>query len=302
MPKHVRFDYFKVYARRNIPETNRAEERPCDLSVLLQTLKEMEPKSRVFAVKNDVARLQSIKLNNDKWEMHFIRIRKEHFPLKTNDNGEFGYFDDLTNAEGFGEEVSALYDPTNSAIMIRRNASSLAPSAITNYFTRVINEEGYTIFMKPLVHPSSLELIKQDHLIKSAEIAVADIKNARPRTKKALGSIVAKAQNVKESVDVVFKISIAQKGSKKYSKLPIYDDIMDLVSDEKVKRAEVKVKADQDASVEPYDLLQHRLIDYHSFPDTDINTESRNILHTTVMGQMQRIYRNRVEQINSVYE
>lgn len=302
MAKSVRFDYFKVYCRSLNQERDVMEEKLCNLNDVLKTTQEIPTSQRIITVGNDTARLQSIKFNNNKWEMHFLRIRKDNFPVKAHDNGDINYFTDLEDEEGFGEEVSALFDPTNCAIMIRRNMHSLSPSAISDYFTEVINEPGYTVFFKPLVHPRALELIKRDHLIRSAEVAVADVKNSSERTKRSLGSIISSANYINESVNIIFKIGLEQKGSRKFSRIPIYEELEGFTNDENVKKVHVRLKADEDAKTESVDLIKHRLVDYHLFSDTDINPESRNILHSTVISQMQYLYRIRKNDINNVYE
>lgn len=302
MARSVRFDYFKVYAMSLNEERNVMEEGLCDLSDVLTRTQGVETSLRVFGVGNDLARLQDIAFNNDKWELHFLRIRKDNFPVRAHDDGTFDFFNDLGDEEGFGEEVSAIFDPANSVIIIRRNVHSLSPQVIASYFTNLINTIGFTVLFKPLIHPRSLELLQQDHLIRSAEIAVADVKNASPRTKRALGNIVTSAEEIDESVTVAFKIGIAQKGSKKYSRIPIYEEIESFARDENVKRAVVKFKADEDARVETVDLLTNRLVDYELFSDEDIDAESRNIRHTTVIGRMHQLYRTRLNDINNVYE
>lgn len=250
MAKSVRFDYFKVYARSFNQERNIMEEGLCDLTDSIRQAQGIDISQRVFYLGNDQARLQSITENNNMWELHFLRIRKDNFPLKTHDDGSVRFFDDLTDEEGFGEEVSVLYNPQNMTIMVRRNIHSLSPSAIANYFTSIINVPGFTVFFKPLVHPRALELIRQDHLIRGAEISVADVKNATPRTKLSLGRLVNSADDIDESVNVVFKIGLEQKGSKKYSRIPIFEELEGFANDENVTKAEVRMKADEDAKVE----------------------------------------------------
>lgn len=257
---------------------------------------------RVFTVGNDQARLQSIRFNNNKWEMHFLRIRKDDFPIRTHDNGEFSFFDDLSEEEGFGEEVSALYDPENNTIMIRRNNYSLSPSSISDYFTECVNEPGYTISFKPLVHPRALELLRRDHLIRGAEVAIADVRNASQRSKMSLGSMIRPADDMEESVNIYFKIGLEQRGSRKNSRIPIYEELEAFATDENAKKVEVRFKDDEDSKVEIVDLIKNRLYDYHLFPDEDINPQSRNILHETVIGRMQQLYRTRLNDINNIYE
>lgn len=301
MGKAIRFDYFKVYANRYNQERDVMAETVCDLTLVLTQINEIPTRDRVYRVGNDQARLQDVRKNNDKWEMHFVRIRKGGFPIRTNDDGTFGFFDDLGDDEGFGEEVSVLYDPENSVIMIRRNMHSLSPSAIANYFTDVIGEPGFTLILKPLVHPRALELLKSEHLIRSAEITVADVKNASPSTKRSLGRIISGVGNMNESVAVSFKISIQPKGSKKESRLSVYEELEDMASDSNVSKIEVKRKANEDAKVETVDLIRHRLYDFYNFSEIDVSPVSKNILHNTIMSRMQTLYRGRLEAINSVY-
>ena len=302
MSKSVRFDYFKVYAMSFNKERDVMEEGLCDLSDVLTQAQEIETSSRVFGVGDDLARLQDITFNNGKWELHFLRIRKDNFPVKTHDNGTFNFFNDLGEEEGFGEEVSAIFDPTNSVILIRRNIHSLSPQVIASYFTNLISTIGFTVLFKPLIHPMSLDLLNQDYLIRSAEIAVADVKNASPRTKRALGNIITSADDMDESVSIAFKIGIAQKGSKKYSRIPIYEELAGFVQDENIERVTVKIKENEDARVETIDLIQNRLVDYELFSNADIDADSRNILHATVVDRMHKLYESRIEEINDIYE
>lgn len=302
MAKNVRFDYFKVYALQFNEETDRMEEGLCNLSNALSKAQEMKTSQRVFGIGNDLARLQEINFNNNKWEMHFLRIRKDNFPIRAHDNGSIDFFTDLSEEEGFGEEVSAIFDPSNFVIMIRRNVHSLSPQVISSYFTKLINTIGLTILFKPMIHPGSLALLQSDHLIRSAEIAVADVKSASPRTKRALGTIVGSTEDMNETVNIVFKIGLEQKGSRKSSKLPIYEEIAAFAQDDNIKKAIVKVKADEDAKVETFDLLKNRLVDYELFSDADIDKESRTIRHATIISRMHQTYRIRLNDINNIYK
>ncbi len=302
MAKSVRFDYFKVYLMQFNEETDRMEEGLCDLSNALIKAQGMKTSNRVFGIGNDLARLQEISFNNNKWEMHFLRIRKDNFPIRAHDNGSIDFFTDLSEEEGFGEEVSAIFDPSNFVIMVRRNIHSLSPQVISNYFTNLLNTIGLTVLFKPMIHPGSLALLQKDHLIRSAEVAVADVKSASPRTKRALGSIVESTEDMNETVNIVFKIGLEQKGSRKSSKLPIYEEIATFAQDDNIKRAIVKVKADEDAKVETIDLIKNRLVDYEQFSEDDIDKKSRTIRHTTVISRMHQAYRKRLNDINNIYK
>jgi hypothetical protein len=302
MAKAIRFDYFKVYARSYDQDQNILREEICDLSDVMEQAHSIHITERAYVIGNDQARLQSVETINNKWEMHFVRIRKDGFPIKTHDDGTYGFFDDLADEEGFGEEASALYDPDNCVVMIRRNMHSLSPSAIAEYLTTLINEPGFTVIFKPLVHPRAIELLTQDHLIRSADVSVADIKHSSQTTKRSLGQIISGAEDINESVAMNFKISIEQKGSKKHSRLPIYEDLELLTNDPNVNKIEIRKKADEDSKTETVDLIRHRLFDYSTFGDADISPDSRNILHSTVVNRMKELYRTRVDDINNVYE
>lgn len=301
MAKAIRFDYFKVYARQYNQEKDLVEDGICDLTDVLTQIQEMPVKDRIYRVGGDQARLQDIRIQNNKWEMHFVRIRKNGFPIKTNDDGTYGFLDDLGEDEGLGEEISVLYDSKNHIIMVRRNMHSLSPSAIANYLTDVVNEPGFTVYFRPLVHPKAIELLKKEHLIRGALVSIADVKGAASSTKRSLGQIISQADEMDESVGVTFKIGIQRKGSKKYSRLPVYEELMAIAKDPNVTKLEVRKKADEDAKSETVDLIRHRLLDYYNFPDNDISPISRNILHATVISRMCELYASRVDDINNVY-
>lgn len=301
MAKAIRFDYFKVYARQYNQEKDLVEDGICDLTSVLTQIQEIPTKDRIYRVGGDHARLQDIRMQNDKWEMHFVRIRKNGFPIKTNDDGTYGFLDDLGEDEGLGEEVSVLYDPSNHIIMVRRNMHSLSPSAIANYLTDVVNEPGFTVYFRPLVHPKAVELLKKEHLIRGALVSIADVKGAASATKRSLGQIISQVDEMNESVGITFKIGIQRKGSKKNSRLPVYEELMAIANDPNVTKLEVRKKADEDAKSETVDLIRHRLLDYYNFSDNDISPISRNILHATVISRMCKLYASRVDDINNVY-
>jgi len=233
--------------------------------------------------------------------MHFIRIRKNNFPVKTHDNGDYGFFDDLEEEEGIGEEVSAIYDPNNYVLMIRRNMFSLSPSSIANFLSGFINIPGFSIFLKPLVHPDALQLLSEGDLIRSAEISVADIKNANEDTKRALGQITTPTEDLEEAVNLTVRIGLAQKGAKKDSKIPLFNRIRGFLQDDKVKKLEVSKKEHPDAKVEKFDLVEHRLFEFYTFQQAEIDADSRNIRHSTVVRRMRQHYGRKVEEINNVY-
>ena len=299
--KNVRFDYFKVHSRRFNEVKNTMEELPCDLSDVFNYLISIPTSKRTYRVGGDEARLQDLKFKNNKWELHFIRIRKNGFPIVTHDDGSYTFLENLGDEEGLGEEVSVIFDPENFVIMIRRNMHSLAPTAISNYFTDVINTPGYTILLKPLIHPKARTLLEKEHLIRGAEISLTDVKNSKPSTRKSLGQIINNVDDINESVSIYFRIGIQQKGSKKTSRLPVYEDLDNMIDDPTVQSLKVRRKADEDARVESVDLIRHRLVDYHTFTKGDFDEKSRNILHETVISNMHMYYRRRIEEINNVY-
>jgi hypothetical protein len=277
-------------------------EAPCDLTDCLERVQRIPVPQRVYMVANDSARLQEVQHIDDKWELHFIRIRKDNFPVRTHDNGDFTFFDDFEEEEGIGEEVSALYDPSNLVLMIRRNMFSLSPSSIATFLSNFVDEPGFSIFLKPLVHPEALRLLSEEDYIRAAEISVADIKNATGDTKEALGTMTNPAEEMDESVNMTVKIGLAQKGSKKESRIrSFYGKITSLLRDDKVKKLVVSKKAHPDAKVEKFDLIENRLYEFHQFTDEEMDRQSRNVRHSTVIRRMKLLYANQLDQINQIY-
>ncbi|PFC01839.1 DUF6731 family protein [Bacillus thuringiensis] len=286
--KKIKFDYFKVYARKFNEKKNVMEELPCDLSNLLVSLQKISAKKRVYKVSGDVARIQDVSLNTDgKWEMHLLRIRKSNFPVKTHDDGTYTLID-LSDQEGLGEEVSVLYDPITKVIMMRRNIFSLSPSSLANYLDGICNSPGMTIFFKPLVYPNVLDKIKEDDLIRGLEISIADIKKASKATKQSLGFITNDVSEIKESVNINLNISLNQKGSSKSSRLPIYKRLVNLIKDPTVTKAEVRKKPDEDSPVEKYDLISNKMSDFITFTEKEVEKELKYILKQELKESLEK--------------
>ncbi|MGD7050764.1 hypothetical protein FZC83_21490 [Rossellomorea marisflavi] len=302
MGKTVRFDYFKVWCRYFNEQTNAMEEAPCDLTNCLERVQRIPVPQRVYMVASDSARLQEVQHIDDKWELHFIRIRKDNFPVRTHDNGDLTFFDDFAEEEGIGEEVSALYDPDNFVLMIRRNMFSLSPSSIATFLSNLVDDPGFSIYLKPLVHPDALRLLSKEDYIRAAEISVADIKNATDDTKEALGTMTTPADEMDESVNISVKIGLAQKGSKKDSRIKnLHEKITSLLQDDKVKKLIINKKAHPDAKVEKFDLIENRLYEFLQFTDDEMDRQSRNVRHSTVIRRMKLLYADQLHQINQVY-
>lgn len=301
MSKAVRFDYFKVNLEYYNQERDVYTRELCDLSALFEALVGQDIADRSFEANGEIARVQQIEFIEDLWEIHFLRIRKKDFPLRANDNGDIGYFDDFSDEEGFGEEVSVIFDPQTHVLMMRRNMFSIAPSAISNYFTTLVNVPASVVVFAPLIHPHSRGLMRRGSLIRGASITIADVKNANENTKRSLHQMIRGTEDMEESVNITIKIGIAQKGSKKHSNIPIYEELEMFADDPNAVSVEVRQKADEDAKVEYVDLIKNRLFEYYSFSEKDINTESRNILHGTVVTKMIELYNLRKIEIETIY-
>lgn len=300
--KAVRFDYFKVYHRYFDETKNDVKETLCDLTAVLTALQSKNTLDRNIKYFDEESRLQEINCFNNRWELHFLRVRNNNFPLVAHADGNVGYLDSLAENDGLGEDTSVLFDPQNCVIMIRRNKDSLPPSSISEFFTKIINQVGTVIFFKPLVHPDAISLLKKEHLIRKVQIGVADVKNASEKTKASLGSIISKAETSETPIYFNFSLGVPQKGSKKYSEIPIYEETLGFLEDPNVVSAEVRIKANQDALVETVDLIEQRIYSYSTFNSRDYNEDARKILHSTVINKMHLIYDEKVEEINKLFK
>ncbi|AKR13354.1 hypothetical protein AC241_32430 (plasmid) [Bacillus thuringiensis] len=276
--RKIKFDYFKVYAHVFDEKKNVMVEKECNLTKLFTAIQKIPAKRRIYKVSGDVARIQEIALNSDeRWEMHLIRIRKDNYPVKTHDDGTYTFMD-LSDQEGLGEEVSVLYDPETSVIMIRRNINSLSPSSLSNYFNDICNSPGMTIFFKPLIYPNALDKIKEEDLIRGLDISIANIRKANNETKRALGSITGDVSSINESVNINLSISLNKKGSSKLSRLPLYNTLKKLVADPVVTKAEVRKKKDENSLVEKFDLISDKMSEYISFTEEEVKMRLMQIL------------------------
>ncbi|NUK30996.1 hypothetical protein HT574_13140 [Parageobacillus sp. VR-IP] len=293
--KKINFDYFKVYGRWFERNENVEREGLFDLSPILEQAENIEIPDRTYSFYNDSARLQNLGKRGDLWALHFVRMRKDDSVSITTEDGDLDFLE-LEEGQYLGEEVSALYDPSNQVIMIQRNRYSLSPSGIAHYFNQAYNEPGLHIFLKPIVSPEALDRIDSDDLFRGIEISIADFKNATDDVKKTLTGLTRNIEETPDPVNVKIILSLDRKSKKSSSIKGIYDLLNKFSKDENVKKMEIRKKDDEESPVEKFDLIEDRLGDHAYFK---IDRENP-LEHDKLINKMIELYRGRKEYIDQI--
>lgn len=293
--KKVRFDYFKVNGRWFDAQQNRVVEGFFELSPILEAVEGVDIRDRTYAFNNESSRLQGATNIDGLWSIHLVRIRKDDIPSITSDDGDLDPLD-LTEDQGIGEEVTALYDPSNHVIMIQRNKYSLSPTGIASYFNTACGDENTHIYLSPIVSPDALQRIDETDLFRGIEVTIADLKNASNETKQSLSGITSKAENTSAAVNVRITMSLDKRSKKSDSISDMFNLLRSFSRDSNVKKMEVRKKDDENTPVEKFDLIEDRLNDHGYFK---VDRENQ-LSHTVVTGKMLDLYHARKEYIDDI--
>ncbi|MGM0897920.1 MAG: DUF6731 family protein [Bacillota bacterium] len=138
--KKVGFNFFRV-----MTQVEAGTYRRLDLRGVLEHYRQEyardipERQKIVYEYNGEQARLTGITVDmNGLYHIWFERLVNYQLPVITTLHGE-SEFIEIEESEFIGREVSALYDPDQSIMMIQRNRDSLGPSAIDQVLNTLVN-------------------------------------------------------------------------------------------------------------------------------------------------------------------
>lgn len=304
--KTVRFDYYRVQCKK-LNEKQELYFPLLDIEPILTKAVGLSVLDRTYQYGEEEARLQTVKLRSEKfpsaiskdnkdgshrvWELQFIRIRKDYLPGVANSTGDFDILD-LDDDEFIGEEVSVLYDPTLSVMMIQRNRNSLSPSGIETYFNEVIPEDK--MILKPLHLPEHLRKMTEGKYYRSLSFSLTDVPHFPDSKLSSISSIIRSTRKL-NAINIELRISLGQSAKKndtlEYKEL--IESINDLKNISEVKRLELKVKDSIDAKVETYDLIDQRLMEGVTLK----YSRQEKITHRRIYDKMLVLYSERFKEV-----
>ena len=265
--KKMLIDYLKVYYHYYDEGTNTVNEGPYRINKILEAVEKIPVNRRLVSCRGESARLQSIIHAGDIWEMQFLRIKKEYTTGVAKDDGSFTRMP-LSDDEGLGESVSAIYDDSNCALIIERNRDSVMPSDILEFFQGVAKDNK--ILFKPIVVKKDLQKFNDKSIYRTLEIGFADLqKESVVKSKvKGLINIINGLQDF-EAVSARIFITVGQnKKMKSLEKVFTKQSAEELIGDANVNRLRLHARATVDDNVEKIDLIENRLKDVRDFKFT----------------------------------
>ncbi|WP_422124307.1 DUF6731 family protein [Planococcus sp. X10-3] len=141
--KKVGFNFFKV-----VTKLENGEYEPLDISGILEHYRREyirnipERQKIVYEYQREPARVTGISIDeNGFYHIWFERLLNYQLPIKTTLHGESEIIE-IEETEFVGHEVSALFDPIESVLMVQRNRDSLGPTAIGELLNSLVIETG----------------------------------------------------------------------------------------------------------------------------------------------------------------
>lgn len=155
--RKIRVEYFKVVTAK---KDGQGKDKDYDLEQLIKTADNMSIENRIFNYYQEEARLDKMyfEKSTEYWYLNFMRMRQTKLPqlVKRGSQGESFILDE---DEYIGEDVTALYDHKNNILALQRNRDSLSATGIEFYLTKLYNNEGYGIYLRPIINAHIQEKI-----------------------------------------------------------------------------------------------------------------------------------------------
>lgn len=262
--RSVRFDYFRVYCRKQNVKDNYSYESRFDLGPIIEKAMEIEATRRTYTYELEDAKLQHVEKlleldNTCLWGLQFLRVRKHDRPGIVKEDGSYELME-LEDDEYIGEEVSALYDSELGVIMIQRNRDSLSPPGINLFFNKAWPEDN--ILFAPIITPDVLEKIKNKDY-RAIKIKFAGLRNSSLLRNSLLGIV----NGIEKYNSINAEVYLSMGNRKKDEGLnceEVMKTIEELAGANEVTSFEVKILED-DIGTKPYDLINDRIYDRRTF-------------------------------------
>lgn len=157
--RKIRVEYFRVViAKKN----GTGQDKDFNLEQLLKKIDAISMNARIINYYQEEARLEKMKYENSTgyWYLNFTRLRQTKIPLRARRNKEAESFY-LDEDEYIGEDVTALYDPTNNIFVLQRNRDSLSATGIEYYLTQLYDQDDYGIYLRSIIDTNIEEKLKR---------------------------------------------------------------------------------------------------------------------------------------------
>lgn len=293
--KTIKFDYGRIYSYKIIQKDDKSfkNKKPLKLEKLLEIALTKSIKERTRPYYGEDIIMQEVKkLDNELWEMQFIRQRSAEVPgIIDKKKGEFNSLK-LNDSEYVGEDISVLYHQTTNVLMVQRNRNAIGINALSIYFQQVLNNcDGVEIKLVPFTN--KLKEFK-NIFIRKIEISFADV-NVEEDSTSLLGVIThAKKMN---SFSTKISYSIGH-GNNKESLTP--EEVIkftELREEDGFKKVHIAYKESEDSPIEEVEFINGTLFDREKFE----YSKSNDINYNIIIDKMIFLFKKRKSYLETIF-
>lgn len=213
---------------------------------------------------------------NGLWSVRFMKLRDNNIPSKVKENEEAKAIE-LLDDEYIGEDLTLLYCEKTGIAMIQSNRFALGITKLENFVNK-----------NPLIKDEQVKLVSISHAIdlkqfkrkryRTFELKFANMQRLEPSGKTPLGDIMKSFKKFGGLTGTV-TISLGRSKIASLNNKELEDAFAEIIDNDCIDGARLKVKDDDDSPVEIIDLFDNVYNDIIQF-----NLEARTTLnyHTAV--------------------
>lgn len=293
--KNIRFDYFRVYQR----DEETGEEAVFDLLNLINQanlLRETNRAGLQAQTTSGVIRLMHCEIvdpTDTYYALNFVKHKTLVVPgiasLADDDIRDL----DLDEGEFITDDLNILYHSTMRILMMQKNRQVASPKVFAEYIRRVLNVDGLTFELRPLMDENNLRRMNEAREVNrmTVKLEMLPLPEVHPERENALGVHLREifAGFGADSVEVVLK---RRRGNGGLNRQRIAENAMDAMD----QFSKYSVGIIQDEGPDAIDFLQENIHDMITF-----NLEVGQRLYSEdAVTEMQRKFAERLGALRQV--
>lgn len=192
-------EYFQV-----VVENNMEREPLFDLERWIEPIVIDDYEENLREYKEDSARVEEIYFHPtyNMWFLRFLRIREYDNPSFTSRERASRYME--LGDEYVSEDVTCLYDPENSILMIQKNSHSITPLGLESYLNSMWEGEEI-IRLRRVASNDSFQKARRSERSRSIKIRIADLPEVREAgTINRFQSVIGQALQAVNGYDIPY--------------------------------------------------------------------------------------------------
>lgn len=292
--KNIKFEFYQIFKKDST-----GKESLFELLYWIKSMKTLKIEDRLASYGIDQIRLNqgTYDKNNNIFILNFSRLRESMYPSVVNISNLSSKDVTISNDEFLSEDISAIYDPVNSILMIQRNINSLSPSAVEEYvsaFWSVYFDHNEIIDFRPIIDQNPFKTALDKNEYRSLNIKTADYRYISNSSNSILKPFAQAFDSLKvyNSIDIEIKLSMGRKRSQNLDYKETQKVIKELEKNrQNFNKIEVRGKSANDTKFEKVDLLSNKLYCEQMF----VIPSRSSFKSSTIQKEMINLYINGTE-------